>query len=273
MNDLAQSDPPAAATEAERPAPSLSPAQLSEMLVLVKDADSVELKLSVPDVTTRSAVAALGMDVLDAQVRQIAFFDTPDLALYRAGVVVRARRIQRKPGDAVVKLRPLNPEGLPATLRKDPGFGVEIDAMPGGFVCSGSMKSKVEDRHVKDVLLGRRSVHKLFNKRQRAFFTSHAPSGIELGDLSLLGPTNILKLKFTPPEFDRALVAELWFYPDGSRILELSTKCDPSDAFTVAAEAKALLYGRGIDLLSPQQTKTRTALEYFANELVESSTT
>lgn len=272
MNDLLRSQPSDARAAAERPAPSLSAAQLSELLVMVKDADSVELKLSVPDANRRSAVAALDMDVLNAQIRQVAFFDTPDLALNRQGVVVRARRIQGKPGDAVVKLRPLDPESLPATLRNDPGFGVEIDAMPGGFVCSGSMKAAVKDGLVQDVILGRRPVHKLFNKRQRAFFASHAPAGIELSDLSVLGPTNILKLKFTPPEFGRPMVAELWFYPDGTRILELSTKCDPPDAFTVAAEAKALLYGRGIDLLTPQQTKTRTALEYFARELADTST-
>jgi inorganic triphosphatase YgiF len=39
-------------------------------------------------------VAALGLDALDAQIRQVFFFDTPDLDLNRAGVVVRARRIQ-----------------------------------------------------------------------------------------------------------------------------------------------------------------------------------
>ena len=47
------------------------------------------------------------MDALDAQIRQIFFFDTPDLALDAHGVVVRARRIQGKGDDAVVKLRPV----------------------------------------------------------------------------------------------------------------------------------------------------------------------
>jgi hypothetical protein len=63
------------------------------------------------------------------------------------------------------------------------------------------------------------------------------------------------------------LVAELWMYPDGSRILELSTKCRPEEAFQVAAEMRAYLSGRGVNLLGEQQTKTRTALEYFAEEL------
>ena len=68
------------------------------------------------------------------------FFDTPDLALEQAGVVVRARRTQGKPDDTVVKLRPVVPAELPARLRKLPEFVVEVDAMETGFVCSGSMK-------------------------------------------------------------------------------------------------------------------------------------
>jgi hypothetical protein len=39
--------------------------------------------------------------------------------------------------------------------------------------------------------------------------------------------------------YDRSVVAEMWFYPDGSRILELSTKCPPSQAFQVVAESGA----------------------------------
>ena len=51
------------------------------------------------------------------------------------------------------------------------------------------------------------------------------------------------------------------------RIVELSTKCKPGEAFQVAAETRAFLAERGVDLLGEQQTKTRTALEYFAGQL------
>ena len=77
------------------------------------------------------------MDVLDAQIRQVAFFDTPDLTLNKSGIVVRARRVQGKPGDSIIKLRPVVPDEVAAKVRKSPSFGIEVDAMPGGFVCSG----------------------------------------------------------------------------------------------------------------------------------------
>src|SRR5688572_2451523 len=60
---------------------SLTNEQLPEVLKLIKGDDNVELKLSVPDVDRRSAVAALEMDALVAQIRQVVFFDTPDLKL------------------------------------------------------------------------------------------------------------------------------------------------------------------------------------------------
>jgi hypothetical protein len=63
------------------------------------------------------------------------------------------------------------------------------------------------------------------------------------------------------------MVAEMWLYPDGARIFELSTKCLPSEPFQVATEARVYLGEHGIDLSGEQQTKTRTALEYFAAEL------
>jgi amphi-Trp domain-containing protein len=63
------------------------------------------------------------------------------------------------------------------------------------------------------------------------------------------------------------MAAELWTYPVGSRFLELSTKCEPAEAFAVAAESRDFLADLGIDVTGVQQTKTKTALEYFAREV------
>ena len=117
----------------------LLPDQLMRMLELTQQSDSVELKLTVPMSDRSRAGAALGVDPLEGQIRQVYFFDTPDLTLNKSGVVVRARRVQGRGDDSVVKLRPVVPEELPPGLRRSPNFGVEVDAMPGGYVCSGSM--------------------------------------------------------------------------------------------------------------------------------------
>src|SRR4029450_10250653 len=132
-------------------AATLSDQDPPELTSLTKGADSVELKLTVPVSERSRAAAALGVDPLDAQIRQVYFFDTPDLTLNKAGVVVRARRVQQKGDDTVVKLRPVVPDQLPGELRGSPNFGVEVDAMPGGYVCSGSMKRALVKTDVRDV--------------------------------------------------------------------------------------------------------------------------
>lgn len=240
--------------------------QLAELLALADDSDTIELKLTVPESDQRSAIAMLGMDPLDAQIRQVYFFDTPELSLNQQGVVVRARRVQGKGDDSVVKLRPVVPSELPQRIRQSPSLGVEVDAMPGGYVCSASMKG-VPPTDVRQLVLGGGPIRKLFSKEQRAFFTTYAPEGMTLDDLSVLGPINVFKLKFKPEGYNGRMVAELWMYPSNTRILELSTKCHPSEGLRVALEARMFLTERGIDLTGEQQTKTKTALDYYARHL------
>ena len=148
----------------------LSDKELAEVLALIKQAKTVELKLTVPEGSYRSTALALGLDPLNAQLRQVIFFDTPDLALNKAGVVVRARRSQGGPDDTVIKLRPVVPADLPEELRALPDFGVEVDAMPGGFVCSASFKAKLAKNHVRATTLGERRISKLFSPHQRDFY-------------------------------------------------------------------------------------------------------
>ena len=78
------------------------------------------------------------MDPLEAQIRQVFFFDTPDLALDKPGVVVRARRIQGKGDDSVVKLRPVVPVELPGrAARRRPASASRSTRCPAGSSARG----------------------------------------------------------------------------------------------------------------------------------------
>jgi hypothetical protein len=247
-------------------ATALSQGQIADMLRLLKGADSAELKLTIPPTAQRATIVGLGLDPVEAQPRQVFFFDTPDLALDSAGIVVRARRIQGGRGDTVVKLRPIVPDELDAELRKSGALTVELDAIPGGFVCSASFKGRSTGEDIRAAVAGEMPLRKLFSKEQRAFFAEHAPAGVGFDQLVTLGPTFILKGQWFPKGLDRRAVAEMWLYPDGSRLLEISTKCLPTEAFQVAAEFRAYLHDRGIEVGGLQQTKTRAALEFFSAE-------
>src|SRR5207249_10378492 len=135
--------------------------------------------------------------------------------------------------------RPVDPAELSPDLRASPNLVVEVDAMPGGYVCSATLKNTLGTTEVRRVALGGQPIRKLFSKEQRRYYAERAPDELPLDDLSILGPITVFKLKFSPRDYSRKLVAELWMYPDNSRILELSTKCLPDEAIPVALEARA----------------------------------
>jgi hypothetical protein len=111
------------------------------------------------------------IDPFDAQIRPVTFFDTPDLALNKAGVVVRARRIQGKGEDSIIKLRPVVPAELPAEMRRSASFNVEVDALPGGFVCSASMKGALRPNDVNRALAGEPAAQALLEGAARLYAT------------------------------------------------------------------------------------------------------
>src|SRR5262245_57044068 len=175
------------ASTTARPLLATTNAARQKLLGAIKGVDSVELKLTVPEAAQLSTGRALGLDPLEAEMRQVFFFDTPDLALDKKGLVVRARRSQKKGDDTVVKLRPVVASELPPALRRSPNFWVELDASPKGYVVSGSMKGVAKAGQVREMMLGNRPARKLFTKEQKALYATHAPQGIALDDLTVLG--------------------------------------------------------------------------------------
>ena len=79
--------------------------ELLRMLDEMTGVSSIELKINVP-ADQRMALSGLDLDLMEARLREVHFFDTPDLTLFHNGLVVRARRSQGGDDDTVVKLRP-----------------------------------------------------------------------------------------------------------------------------------------------------------------------
>jgi len=83
--------------------------ELPRLLALIEDSDSVELKLTIPDGEQRSAMAALGLDPLDAQIGQVFFFRHPGPPAERE----RARRARAARPEARRRLGRQAPAGGP----------------------------------------------------------------------------------------------------------------------------------------------------------------
>ena len=120
----------------------LNDEQLVSLMALAKDSDSVELKLTVPeDGAPLGDQRTLELDPLDVQIRQVFFFDTPDLSLEQARPSSSGRDGARaSPTTPSSSFAPSSGRPAAADCASSPVYGVELDAMPGGFVCSASLK-------------------------------------------------------------------------------------------------------------------------------------
>ena len=237
---------------------------LDQLLTLSREADRVELKLTVPGPARDATCAALGVDFARVRADRVYYLDTEDRTLHRQGVVVRVRSIARGPDDSVVKLRPVSPGAIPAALRHSRQFVVEVDAMPGSFVCSGALKARLGAHDVERAMARRRPLRALFSGPQLRLLAARLPRQAGIDDLAILGPVDARRRKLVPAGLDRALLVEQWTFPDDSRILELSTRCRPDAILPVAARMAAVLRAHGVDLTGPQQTKTHATLDFFS---------
>jgi len=217
--------------------------------------DQVELKLVVPRTGSRS----LGIDHDRGPARRIYFLDTPDLALYRLGVIIRFRDRAHRRDDAVVKLRPVVPGRVPGWLRHADCFRMEIDALPGHSVCSGALKKRLGRSAVSRAVAAGRPLTKLLSPRQRRLLLKYAPQ-VRRGDLTVFGPIHVRCQNVKLRGFDRGLTAERWRYPDGSDLVELSTRCPVDEAAAVAARVSVALRAYGVVPADLQVTKTEIAL-------------
>jgi hypothetical protein len=223
---------------------------------------TVGLHVNLLDSERRPVEGTLGLDNLEPEVSQVAFVDTPDLALLRGGVVIRARRTQDRAAGVAVTLLWADPAGLPPALRGLPGFTVEVDARPVGFACSCTVEVPVADRCIDDLLAGRVQVHQVLSTDQRWMLSTY-DSDVRTG-LTVFGPLYVLTHRLAPPGLRRGAAVERWYLPDDSRHLRLATQCTPGSLVRTTDLAGAHLRGLGVEPDPTKETATRAALVALA---------
>jgi hypothetical protein len=239
--------------------------QRLEMLERLAEMPSIELKMNVP-ADQRMALSGLHLDPMAAKLREVYFFDTPDLTLFANGVVTRGRRTQGDDDDTVVKLRPAEPKSLPPEVRESKNLKVEMDVTRGSYVVSASLKGSRGAGAVREAVTGGRPLEKLFTKEQRAFFADHAPAGVGWEDLVPLGPVLVVVLKWVPEGLTNKTTIEQWHYPGQVPLVELSTKATPQNVLQVYADTTTFVAGHGLSAAGEQEPKTRKALEFFTRK-------
>lgn len=243
----------------------LSDTEIDRVCALVREIGRAEVKVIVRESSHDALRSVLDTDPSHARPRRVYYLDTPDLALRRHGVLARVRSGGTRPGDSVVKLRPLVPGGVPPEVRQSAAFTAEVDLTPGGFVCSGSLKASTGMFDVDRIIARGRGLGALFTRPQLALLAERVPGAISVDGLTAFGPVVMRRVRMRPDGLSRPLDVQQWDYPDGTRLLELSTRSSADDLVDVTTRTARFLEQHGIRRSKPCPTKADQTLEFFAH--------
>ena len=133
--------------------------------------DAVEIKVTIrPDQELR-AECAMELNEDTAEVRVIYFYDTPRLALFDAGIMLRARLVKGDDDDSTVKFRPVEAAKISEEWKQLKGFKLEADCVGDRVVCSASLTAIQKRDEIDEVAKGERPIAKLFSKAQERFLS------------------------------------------------------------------------------------------------------
>jgi hypothetical protein len=226
--------------------------------------EAVEIKVTIrPDQELRSTrVMELNEDTAD--VRVIYFYDTPKLELFNVGVALRARLVKGDDDDSTVKFRPVDAASISKEWRRQDGFKLEADCVGERIVCSSSLTVMQKRNEIDEVARGERPIEKLFSKEQERFLSEFYTKAVDFEKLCVMGPIRVLRWKLKHEGFPHELTVEEWRLPDGEDLVEASIKVSPDEATQARKAFDKHLKSLGLDPKGAQETKTRTALEFFA---------
>ena len=227
--------------------------------------EAIEVKVTIVDRHEALALRKLGLARKNGERRRIFFYDTPKLQLFKRGVCLRAREVKGGECDSTVKIRPVEPKRVAIRWRTKFGFKVEADAVGSKVVRSASFTTAQKSKEIGKVTSGGRPIAKLFSGEQEEFLRAMAPLKIDFPKLVPLGPVAVLRWKFRHEGLPYELCAEEWRLPDGRDVIEISIKTKQVQAAAAQGALEGFLAELGIAPETRQQTKTLTALQYFAS--------
>ena len=224
---------------------------------------AITITATIADAQIDGALKRYGLTVDSDTQRYIYFFDTPDLALFKAGIIARARRNSGDDHDSTVKFHPVVPSEVPAIWRECDGCELEADASEAEVTKSASLTVAVSKGLIKQVVTGEKGITKLFAKEQDEFLTAMGGHAIEYDTLCVLGPVAGHRWKFADPACPWRLSAELWQREDEARLMEVAIQVPLAQAEVAIAGFKVFLSAVGAERHMKQQSKTRWALEHY----------
>jgi hypothetical protein len=235
--------------------------------------DGIEIKVTIGAEQVQAAKQALAVSDPDGRRRRIYFCEgaaatgSAALPLLDHGVILRLRDNQGSKDDSTAKLRPfdqvrLTPRWLQAGKQDSWEFKVEGDWVADRHVVAASLVA--DQDQVQDVARGRTLPSAVFSTEQEQFLEDCAAVRVNLNELRVLGPIEVIRWKDVPLG-DFKVVAEQWDVDNALRFLELSILVSPDQAVAAQQRFLQLIAIEGLQPDQTQETKTRIVLEHLAD--------
>ena len=224
---------------------------------------AIELKVTISEQREDAAADAFELDKDKGERRRIFFFDTSALALFRKGVVLRAREVKGGKDDSTVKIRPVDPDDVDDKWGRLSGFKIEADGVGNRLIRSASLSVEQKRDEIEEVEQKVRAIRKLFSDEQESFLARMSPVDVDFAALKVLGPVSARRWKVKHDGLPYEITAEEWTLPNERDLLEVSIKVPAAQAAAASAAFDSFLRGLELKPQGGQETKTRVALEFF----------
>lgn len=225
-------------------------------------ADSVELKALLVPPANPIAEVLTGRAEPTWSARRMYLLDTAGLELVATGVEVRLRRRARGRYDLAVSTR-RNAGRARATT--PPAARVEFDLAPGALWQDVEVRCEIDATTAAKVIDGLVEPRELLSPAQRAWARVGGREVLDdaaLKALQVHGPLVVHRVKVTARALGLARAdLEHFRYPNGQELVELSTRCTPSEVATTAEAFERLLEERDVPLAPTYRTKTSVWLD------------
>ncbi|MBN9102431.1 hypothetical protein [Pseudonocardia sp. 73-21] len=219
-------------------------------------ANSVELKTLLVPPAEAAAEALTGRCAPTWSVRRMYLLDTVDLDLVRAGVEIRLRRRARGRYDLAVSARR---SGIARERIIPRNVRVELDIVPGALWQDIEDRCEVGSAAAAEVIAGSAASQELLSATQRSWACcggNEAVDDAQLRELRVHGPLVVHRVKVNAQRLGlRRADLELYRYPSGRELLELSTRCWPQDVLQTATAFEQLLDERDVVVAPGHRTK------------------
>jgi hypothetical protein len=240
-----------------------APQGVQPTVAVANGVSMVEIKVTISPDQEWKVARAMQIHEDTAQVRVLYFYDTPHLDLFEAGVVLRARLLEGDDDDSTVKFRPVDPGNIDASWKLFEGFRLETECVGDEMVRSASLTVLQRRDEIDDVADRKRPIEKLFSREQERFLSQFYSDRIDFTSLHVFGPIRVLRWQLQHRDFPHELAVEEWRLPDGDDLVEVSIRAPAAQAASARRDFEAHLNALDLDPHGNQETKTRTALQFF----------